>query len=201
MKNSSVVSKLSGIFGQRSHFPASHTGEISISLCVISFPQKMRFHYVNTNKGIQGTSWRDATEHETHVLTRMRHLLPLGSALETMWAHHCTTVPARCRRALRGRAGTLRRAGKGCLMGKIVMHRLSADVARTPCQTEGPARKQKGSLWRLQSLEEKTPHLDSWKEVGLDYSVTLREDPKKTQKAQQQNPLSDTDKLTAARGL
>lgn len=159
MKNSSVVSKLSGIFGQRSHFPASHTGKISISLCVISFPQKMRFHYVNTNKGIQGTSWRDATEHESHVLARMRHLLPLGSALEPMRAHRCTAVPARRRRALRGRAGTLRQAGKGCLMGKIVMHRPSTDVARTPCQIEGPAQKQKGSLWRLQSLEEKNPTL------------------------------------------
>ena len=84
-----LQNSLLGIFGQRSHFPASHTGEISINLCVISFPQKMRFHYLNTNKGTQGTSWRDATERDIHVLTGRRHLPLLRITPEMLRAHRC----------------------------------------------------------------------------------------------------------------
>lgn len=109
---------LSGIFGQRSRFPASHTGEISINLCVISLPQKMRFPYMNANKGTKGTPWRDATEHRIHVLTRMRHLLLLGTAPEKLRARCCATAPARRGRTPRGRAGSPPRGGRRTPRGR-----------------------------------------------------------------------------------
>lgn len=150
-----------GIFGQRSHFPAAHTGEPSINLCVISFPQKTQFHYTNTNKGIKGPSWRDTTEHRTHMLTRTRHLRLLGSAGDVV--------------------GSPRHRGTG---GAPKQRDPDAHPVRQKAlhKTEGltpEAAKSRGK---------DPPRSGSWKEVALDYSVTFREDPKKTQERQWQKP-------------